>query len=60
MFSEPTPKVRVPKRPIRSMFDVSAMEVARQLTLIEFEMFVKIKPTVHTHSSLDSSDYLVT
>jgi hypothetical protein len=45
MFSEATPKPRMPsKRPLRSVLQVSPIEIARQLTLVEYDIFARIKP----------------
>lgn len=45
MFSEATPKPRMPsKRPLRTVLQVSPIELARQLTLVEYDIFARIKP----------------
>lgn len=47
MFSEATPKPRMPsKRPLRTVLQVSPIELARQLTLVEYDIFARIKPIV--------------
>jgi son of sevenless-like protein len=45
MFSTPAPKPKIPRRQvIKSLLHVPALETARQMTLIEFEIFSRIKP----------------
>jgi hypothetical protein len=47
MFNEATPKPRMPsKRPLRTVLQVSPIELARQLTLVEYDIFARIKPIV--------------
>lgn len=47
MFSEATPKPRIPnKRPLRTVLHISPIELARQMTLIEYEILARIKPIV--------------
>ncbi|XP_019851329.1 PREDICTED: uncharacterized protein LOC100638387 isoform X1 [Amphimedon queenslandica] len=46
MFRDPPPPVKFPANPgpVLSVFDFDPEEIARQLTLIDFSLFAKIKP----------------
>jgi len=45
MFSEAAPKPRLPnKRPLKSVLHVSPLELARQMALIEYDIFARIRP----------------
>jgi len=47
MFSEAAPKPRLPnKRPLKSVLHVSPLELARQMALIEYDIFARIRPIV--------------
>jgi hypothetical protein len=60
MFSEATPKPRMPsKRPLRSVLQVSPIEIARQLTLVEYDIFARIKPIVRLGPPLPYRIYII-
>lgn len=44
MFSDPPPESILPKGEIKSFFDVSPIELARQITILDHELFAAIEP----------------
>ena len=47
MFSESSPPVKYPRKTgtVLSLFDFDPEEIARQMTVTDFSLFVKIRPT---------------
>ena len=47
MFSESSPPVKYPRKTgtVLSLFDFDPEEIARQMTVIDFSLFLKIRPT---------------
>lgn len=59
MFRDPPPPVKFPANPspVLSIFDFDPEEIARQLTIIDFSLFAKIKPAELLNQAWQKAKY---